>query len=102
MLDLVAAERDELDWHFLLAMSHARTEIVRFEEVLWRIRMVSAPLARRVDDLRREGVIERMWLLGILARTVHARPLGNDPVRFVEFFHANLRDYLLRDVMGQG
>ena len=66
------------------------------------MRMVSAPLTRRVDDLRREGVIERLWLLGILGRTVHARPLNNDPVRFVEFFHANLRDYLLRDVMGQG
>ena len=102
LLDLAEAERDELDWHFLLAMAHARTEIVRFEEVWWRIRMVRAPLTRRVDDLRRGGVIERMWLLGLLGRTVHSRPLGNEPVRFVEFFHANLRDYLLREVMGHG
>ena len=28
-------------WYFLLAMAHARTEIVRFEEVWWRIRMVT-------------------------------------------------------------
>jgi len=102
LLDIDAAERDELDWHFLLAMSHARTEIVRFEEVWWRIRMISPRLTRRVEDLRRSGVLERLWLLGFLGRTIHGRPYAGDSVRFVEFFHANLRDYLLREVMGQG
>src|SRR5262249_13614628 len=32
--------KDELDWYFFLAMAHARTEIVRREEVLWRLGLV--------------------------------------------------------------
>jgi hypothetical protein len=101
-LDLQAAARDDLDWHFLLAMAHARTEIVRFEEVWWRLRMVDPRLTPRVDGLRPEGLLERLWLLGCLGRTVYARPYGGNPARFVEFFHANLRDHLLRDVMARG
>ena len=100
--DLAAAERDELDLYFLLAMSHARTEIVRFEEVWWRIRMVSPQLTRRVTDLESHGVRERLWLLGFLGRTIYARPGGGEPMRYVEFFHANLRDYLLRERMSPG
>lgn len=101
-MDLADAESDELDLFFLLAMAHARTEIVRFEDVMWRLRMVSPRLTRRVDDLRDDGVRERLWMLGILGRTIYARPHHGSPMRFVEFFHANLRDYLLREVMGQG
>ena len=101
-LDLQAAARDDLDWHFLLAMAHARTEIVRFEEIWWRLRMVDPLLTRRVEDLRPEGILERLWLFGYLGRTVHVRPHAGNPARFVEFFHANLRDYLLRDVMARG
>jgi FHIPEP family/Effector-associated domain 1 len=101
-LDLQAAARDDLDWHFLLAMSHARTEIVSFEEVLWRLRMVDQRLTRRVNHLRPPGILERLWLLGFLGRTIYARPYGDEPGRFVEFFHANLRDYLLREVMAHG
>ncbi len=101
-LDLQAAARDDLDWHFLLAMAHARTEIVGFEEVWWRLRMVDPRLTRRVDDLRPQGILERLWLLGFLGRTIHARPHNDEPGRFVEFFHANLRDYLLREVMAMG
>jgi hypothetical protein len=101
-LDLQAAARDDLDWYFLLAMSHARTEIVRFEEVWWRLRMVDPRLTLRVDELRPEGLLERLWLSGYLGRTIHARPYLGDQARFVEFFHANLRDYLLRNVMAHG
>ena len=101
-LDLQAAARDDLDWHVLLAMAHARTEIVSFEEVWWRLRMVDPRLTRRVDDLRPQGILERLWLLGFLGRTIHARPHNDEPGRFVEFFHANLRDYLLREVMARG
>ena len=71
LLDLNDAERDDLDWFFLLAMAHARTEIVRFEEVWWRIRMVDAradPAGRRPAT---DGVRERLWLLGILGRTFY-------------------------------
>lgn len=101
-LDLQAAARDDLDWYFLLAMAHARTEIVSFEEVWWRLRMVDPRLARRAEELRPLGMLERLWLLGFLGRTIHARPHGGEPGRFVEFFHANLRDYLLREVMAHG
>jgi hypothetical protein len=101
-LDLQAVGKDEVDKYFLLAMAHARTEIVRFEEVWWRLRLVDPKLTRRVEELRRRGVLERLWLLGHLGRTIHPRPYQDDPARFLEFFHANLRDYLLRDVMGQG
>jgi hypothetical protein len=100
-LDLEAAAREDLDWHFLLAMAGARTEIVRFDEVWWRLRMVDPRLTRRADELQRQGILERLWLLGFLGRTIHARPQGDDPAGFVEFFHANLRDYLLRDVMAR-
>ena len=102
-LDLQAMAKDDVDWNFLLAMAHARAEIVRFEEVWWRLRLVDPKLTRRVeDDLRLEGVRERLWLLGHFGRTIHPRPYLKDPARFLEFFHANLRDYLLREVMGQG
>ena len=101
-LDLQAARQDDLAWYFLLAMAHARTEIVRFEEVWWRLRMVDPRLTQRVDALRRDGVLERLWFLGFLGRTIHARQAGTDPARYVEFFHANLRDYLLRDIMARG
>ena len=49
-------------------MSHARTEIVRFEEVWWRLRMVSPELSRRVEELRPKGIVERLWMLGFLGR----------------------------------
>ena len=101
-LDLQAAALDALDWYFVLAMAHARTEIVRFEEVWWRLRMVDPRLTRRVEDLAPQGLVERLWMLGFLGRTIHARPHGADPARYVEFFHANLRDFLLRDVMTHG
>lgn len=101
-LDLLATDRDELDRHFLLAMAHARTEIVHFEGVWWRLRMVSAKLARWAEDLGPSGVLERLWLFGHLGRTIHLRPHAGDPAHFVEFFHANLRDHLLRDVMARG
>ncbi|MFE1308061.1 FHIPEP family type III secretion protein [Streptomyces sp. NPDC058755] len=105
-LDLVAAARDDLDWYFLLAMAHARTEIVRVEEVWWRLRLVHPKLALLADDLQMTGIVERLWMLGTLGRTVHVRSGGArtglaGDARFVEFFHANLRDYLLREVMGQ-
>ena len=101
-LDEQLFAKDELDWYFLLAMAHARTEIVRFEEVLWRLRLVSPTLAERVQALGRRGVLERLWLLGHLGRTIHARELDGDPARFLEFFHANLRDHLISDVMNFG
>jgi hypothetical protein len=101
-IDLQTAARDDLDWHLLLAMAHARTEIVRFEEVWWRLRMVDPRLTRRTDELRRNGVLERLWLFGYLGRTIHARPGAGEPARYVEFFHANLRDYLLQEVMARG
>ncbi len=101
-LDLEVFDKDEIDRYFLLAMAHARSEIVRFEEVWWRLRMVDPRLTRRVDELRPRGVIERLWLLGYLGRTIHPRPHGDDPARFLEFFHANLRDHLLSEVMGGG
>ncbi|MFE2280618.1 FHIPEP family type III secretion protein [Streptomyces sp. NPDC059454] len=101
-LDLQSAARDDLDWYFLLAMAHARTEIVPFEDVWWRLRMVRPQLTQRVDSLQARGILERLWLIGHLGRTIHARPYGDEPARFVEFFHANLRDYLLRDVMARG
>jgi len=100
--DLQVAAKDDLDWHFLLAMAEARTEIVRFEEVSWRIRLIDPLLTRRAEDLGPKGILERLWLVGHLGRTIYARPDDNDPARYVEFFHANLRDYLLRDVMGTG
>jgi hypothetical protein len=100
--DLQIAAKDDIDWFFLLAMSSARTEIVRFEEVWWRLRLVKATLTRSVEELGPKGVLERLWLLGHLGRTIHARPDDRDPARFLEFFHANLRDYLLRDVMSYG
>ncbi|MFF5081406.1 FHIPEP family type III secretion protein [Actinoplanes sp. NPDC000266] len=100
-LDLRAAARDDLDWHVLLAMAHARTEIVRIEEVWWRLRMVDAQLTRRADELGPDGVLERLWLFGFVGRTLHVRPYAGHPARFVEFFHANLRDHLLRNVMAR-
>ncbi|WP_055713882.1 alpha/beta fold hydrolase [Streptomyces torulosus] len=106
-LDLVAAARDDLAWYFLLAMAHARTEIVRVEEVWWRLRLVNPKLTRRVHELGMTGVLEHLWMLGTLGRTVHVRAGGTRSAfagrpRFVEFFHANLRDHLLRDVMVHG
>ena len=93
--------KDELDWYFFLAMAHARTEIVRREEVLWRLGLVSRDLARRIKELGPNGVLERLWLLGHLGRTIHPRRHGDDPARFLEFFHANLRDHLVTNVMNR-
>lgn len=93
--------KDDLEWYFFLAIAHARTEIVRREEVLWRLGLVSRDLARRVKELGPHGVLERLWLLGHLGRTVHPRALGDDSARFVEFFHANLRDHLVGNVMNR-
>jgi hypothetical protein len=93
--------KDDLDWYFFLAMAHARTEIVRREEVLWRLGLVSRELARQVKELGPHGVLERLWLLGHLGRTIHPRALGDDSARFVEFFHANLRDHLISNVMNR-
>ena len=101
-LDLRAAARHDVDWFFLLAMAHARAEIVGIDEVLWRLRMVRSDLTREVEELGAEGILERLWLFGFLGRTVHARPLHQRPGRLVEFFHANFRDHLLRDVMELG
>ncbi|MEU1260368.1 FHIPEP family type III secretion protein [Streptomyces chartreusis] len=101
-LDLQSAARDDLDWYFLLAMAHARTEIVPFEDVWWRLRMVKPQLTQHVDSLHPPGVLERLWLIGHLGRTIHARAHDGDLAGFVEFFHANLRDYLIRDVMARG
>ena len=58
-------------------------------------------LTRRVEELRPYGVLERLWLLGFLGRTIYPRDFGGQPARFLEFFHANLSDYLLQ-LMGQG
>lgn len=107
LFDLQLAGKDDLDWYFLLAMAAARTEIVRFDDVWWRLRLVSSPLTQRAEELGPKRVIERLWLMGHLGRTIHARPDDSptpdrDPAAFLEFFHANLRDYLLRDVMGTG
>jgi hypothetical protein len=99
--DLRLARKDKLDWYFLLAMAHARTEIVGFEEVWWRLHLVDPTLTRRIDVLEPPGVLEWLWLRGHLGRTILARPDGKDKARFLEFFHANLRDYLLRDVMSR-
>ena len=101
-LDLRAAARHDVDWFFLLAMAHARAEIVGIDEVLWRLRMVRSDLTREVEELGAEGILERLWLFGFLGRTVHARPLQQRPGRLVEFFHADFRDHLLRDVMELG
>lgn len=101
-VDESLAAKDDIDWYFLLAMAHARTEIVRFEEVFWRLRLVKPELTARVDLLGPLGVLERLWMLGHLGRTIHARPLGDNPARFVEFFHANLRDHLISTVMNYG
>jgi hypothetical protein len=100
-LDLQLANKDDVEWFFVLAMAHARTEIVRQEEVWWRLRLVEPKLTRRVEELKPSGVLERLWLLGFLGRTIYPRDFGGQPARFLEFFHANLRDYLLQ-LMGQG
>jgi len=99
--DLRLAHKDKLDWYFLLAMAHTRTEIVGFEEVWWRLHLVNPTLTRRIDLLEPGGILERLWLRGHLGRSIYTRPDGADPARFLEFFHANLRDYLLRDVMSR-
>ena len=93
--------KDDLDWYFFLAMAHARTEIVRREEVLWRLGLVSRELAGQIKELGPRGVLERLWLLGHLGRTMHPRPQGRDSARFLEFFHANLRDHLVSNVMNR-
>jgi hypothetical protein len=93
--------KDDLDWYFFLAMAHSRTEIVRREEVLWRLGLVSRELAGRVKELGPAGVLERLWLLGHLGRTLHPRPQGRDSARYLEFFHANLRDHLITNVMNR-
>jgi hypothetical protein len=96
------AAKDDIDWYFFLGMAHARTEIVRFEEVWWRLRLVKPELTRRVNSLGQQGVLERMWLFGHLGRTVYPRPLDDDAARYLEFFHANMRDHLIGSVMSFG
>ncbi|MGA7240769.1 MAG: FHIPEP family type III secretion protein [Bryobacteraceae bacterium] len=93
--------KDDLDWYLFLAMAHARTEIVRREEVLWRLGLVSRELAGRIKELTPHGVLERLWLLGHLGRTMHPRPEPHDSARYLEFFHANLRDHLVANVMNR-
>jgi hypothetical protein len=106
--DLRTAERDPLAAYFIMGMAHARAEIVRVDEVWWRLRMVDAERREQAERLRGSGVLERLWMLGLLGRTLHLRPGTRQDVNgeelggFVEFFHANLRDYLLREVMAQG
>jgi FHIPEP family protein/conflict system STAND superfamily ATPase len=105
-VDELLFAKDDLDWYFFLAMAHARTEIVRFTEVWWRLRLlapeVAPEVAKLTDSLGRQGVLERLWLLGHLGRTIYTRPLGTDKAGFLEFFHANLRDYLVGTVMNYG
>ncbi|HEV7266746.1 MAG TPA: FHIPEP family type III secretion protein [Falsiroseomonas sp.] len=101
LLDEALMGKDELDWYFFLAMAHARTEVVRREEVLWRLGLVNRDLARRARELGPNGVLERLWLLGHLGRTIHPRRRGEDLARFLEFFHANLRDHLVTHVMNR-
>jgi hypothetical protein len=93
--------QDDLGWYFFLAMAHARTEIVRREEVIWRLGLANRDLAGLTESLPPEDVIERLWLRGHLGRTLHPRPLGKDSSRLLEFFHANLRDHLLTNVMNR-
>ncbi len=100
--DELLAAKDDLDWYFFLAMAHARTEIVRFSEVWWRLRLVSPKLTERAIKLGRQNFLEHLWLMGHLGRTIHARPLDTDKAGFLEFFHANLRDHLLTTVMNYG
>lgn len=102
--DIELARKDQLEWNFLLAMAHARAEIVGLEEVWWRLHMVDASLTTSLSELGEFGVIEWQWLKGHIGRTIHTRSGdttddGENTPQFLEFFHANLRDYLLRDVM---
>ncbi|MCI0659684.1 MAG: hypothetical protein L0220_01285, partial [Acidobacteria bacterium] len=100
--DELLAAKDDLDWYFFLAMAHTRTEIVRFSEVWWRLRLVSPKITERAVKLGRQDFLEHLWLMGHLGRTIHARPLDTDKAGFLEFFHANLRDHLLTTVMNYG
>lgn len=93
--------KDDLGWYFFLAMAHAQTEIVRREEVMWRLALVNRDLARQINELTAQGVLERLWLVGHLGRTMHPRRQGADSSRFLEFFHANLRDHLISNVMNR-
>ena len=101
-VDKLLASKDDLDWYFFLAMAHAKTEIVRFSEVWWRLCLVSPKLTERARKLGRHNFLEHLWLTGHLGRSIHARPLGTDEAGFLEFFHANLRDHLLNSVMNYG
>ena len=101
-LDEQLAAKDPIDWYFMLAMAHAKAEIVRFEEVWWRIRLVDPSLTRRLQHLGQRGLLERLWFLGFLGRTLNTRPIGDQPERLLEFFHANLRDHLIQNVMNNG
>jgi hypothetical protein len=97
--DIQIMSRDDIDWYFLLAMAHAQTEIVQFQQIWWRLRMVEPTLTRDVESLGEDGVKERLWLRGHLGRTIVTRPGKDEPAEYMEFFHANLRDYLLSQVM---
>ncbi len=101
-LDLKLFAKDDIDWYFLLSMAHARTEIVRLEEVWWYLRLIDPKLTKKVDDLGPKGVLERLWLRGHLGRTIYARIVEKGVAKFLEFFHANLRDHLIKEVMNQG
>ncbi|HKE95511.1 MAG TPA: FHIPEP family type III secretion protein, partial [Povalibacter sp.] len=97
--DIRLMSRDDLDRYFMLAMAHARAEIVDLAEVWWRLHLVTTELTSRVDRLGQKCVLETLWLKGHLGRTLHTRADDKGEARFLEFFHANLRDHLLRDVM---
>jgi len=101
-LDLQLFAKDEVDWYFLLSMAYARTEIERFEEVWWYLRLIDPTLTKKVEDLGPAGMLERLWLLGHLGRTIYVRQMESGIAKFLEFFHANLRDYLIKEVMNRG
>ena len=54
----------------------------------------------RIDALGPKCVLETPWLKGHLGRTIYPRADDMGEARFLEFFHANLRDHQwLRNVM---
>jgi GTPase SAR1 family protein len=93
--DLKSFRIDPVDWHIMLAMAHAKTEIVDINQVWWRLRLVSSDLTKLVQELKLKGIIEKLWLSGKLGRTIYGRPDQQGNISYLEFFHANMRDYLL-------
>lgn len=95
--DLQKFRIDRVDWYVMLAMAHAKTEIVKFDQVWWRLHLVDSDLSRRIQDLKQKGIIEKLWLWGKLGSTVYGRPDEQGNITYLEFFHANMRDYLLEN-----